>query len=59
MRGGTYFAKLFVEQPHGETTRIIEIDARPSDCLSFALLNNVPLYCTASLLDKTVKITDD
>ncbi|MEI6531943.1 MAG: bifunctional nuclease domain-containing protein, partial [Chlamydiota bacterium] len=59
MKDTIYFAKLFVEQQIGEITKIIEIDARPSDCLAFALLNNVPLYCTSSLLSKTVPITED
>ncbi|MCX6995140.1 MAG: DUF151 domain-containing protein [Chlamydiae bacterium] len=59
MRDTIYFAKLFIEQQIGKITTIIEIDARPSDCLAFALLNNVPLYCTSLLLSKTIPIAED
>lgn len=59
MEDTIYFARLFVEQQVGDLTKIVEIDARPSDCLAFALLNNVPLFCTEGVLKKTVKVTDD
>lgn len=59
MEDTIYFARLFVEQQIGDLTKIVEIDARPSDCLAFALLNNVPLFCTEGVLKKTVKVTDD
>lgn len=55
----TYFARLFAEQQMGEQTNIVEIDARPSDCLPLALLNNIPLYCTAKVLEKTVNVLDE
>lgn len=59
MQDTIYFARLFVEQQMGDITKIVEIDARPSDCLALALLNNIPLYCTQTVLQKTVKITDE
>lgn len=59
MQDTTYFARLYVEQPAGDITRVVEIDARPSDCLALALYNNIPLYCTKTVLEKTVKVTDD
>jgi len=54
----TYFARLFVEQDIGELRHIIEIDARPSDCITLALMNNVPVYCTAEMLEKTVPVVE-
>ena len=53
-----YFARLFLEQKINHVSHIIEIDARPSDCLALALMNNVPVYCTREVLDKTVAVED-
>ena len=54
----TYFARLFLEQEINGITHILEIDARPSDCITLALMNNVPVYCTHEVLDKTIPILD-
>lgn len=53
-----YYARLFLEQDVGEIRHILEIDARPSDCITLALMNNVPVYCTQEVLDKTIPIDD-
>ncbi len=53
-----YFARLFIEQNLGETRHIVEIDARPSDCITLALMNNAPVYCTREVLEKTIPLED-
>jgi bifunctional DNase/RNase len=53
-----YLARLFLEQEMGDYRHIIEIDARPSDCIILALMNNVPVYCTAEVLEKTIPVDD-
>jgi bifunctional DNase/RNase len=53
-----YFARLFLEQHCDGIQHIIEIDARPSDCITLALMNNVPVFCTRDVLDKTIHIED-
>lgn len=53
-----YFARIFLEQPLGSMTHIVEIDARPSDCIALALMNKVPLYCTPAVLSKTIALED-
>lgn len=53
-----YFARLFLEQQIGQTKHIVEIDARPSDAIAFAIMNNVPVFCTREVLDKTLPIED-
>lgn len=53
-----YFARLFLEQKKGDITEIIEIDARPSDCITIALMNDIPVYCTRDVLDKTVPLEE-
>jgi bifunctional DNase/RNase len=53
-----YFARLFLEQYTSGIRHIAEIDARPSDCITLALMNNIPVYCTREVLDKTIPIEE-
>ena len=54
-----YFARIFLEQKIGEIINIVEIDARPSDCITLALMNKIPVYCTKDVLEKIVPVLDD
>ena len=54
----TYFARLFLEQSLPDKKQILEIDARPSDCLILALTKNIPLFCTPDTLSKTIPIQE-
>lgn len=53
-----YYARLFLEQDRGDIRHILEIDARPSDCITLALMNNAPVYCTKEVLDKIVPVEE-
>ncbi len=53
-----YYARLFLEQELGEIRHILEIDARPSDCITLALLTNAPVFCTREVLDKTIPVEE-
>lgn len=53
-----YFAHLFLEMQEGEIRHIVQIDARPSDCITLALMKNAPVYCTRDVLERTVPIED-
>ncbi len=54
-----YFSRLFLEQDLGDIRHIVEIDSRPSDCITLALMNNAPVFCTREVLEKTVPIEDE
>jgi bifunctional DNase/RNase len=54
-----YFARIFLEQKMGDILHIVEIDARPSDCIALALMHKTPVYGTRTLLDKVVTINDE
>ncbi|MEI8125721.1 MAG: bifunctional nuclease domain-containing protein [Parachlamydiaceae bacterium] len=54
-----YFARLFLEQNIDGIQYIVEIDARPSDCITLAIMNNAPVYCTHEVFEKTVSISAD
>ncbi len=53
-----YFARLYLEQQRGDLRHIIEVDARPSDCITLALMSNAPIFCTKEVLEKTVALED-
>ncbi len=53
-----YFAKLFLEQMCDKLKRILEIDARPSDCITLALMNNIPVFCTREVFDRTIAVEE-
>ena len=54
-----YFARIFLEQKIDGETHIVEIDARPSDCITLAIMNDTAVYCTQNVLDKTVLIDEN
>lgn len=53
-----YFARLFIEQKNGSLLNIIEIDARPSDCITLALMHKVPVFCTKAVFEKVVPVVE-
>lgn len=53
-----YFARLYLEQVRDGIRHIMELDSRPSDCITLALMNNVPVYCTRNVLEKTIPVEE-
>jgi uncharacterized protein len=53
-----YFCRVFLEQKRGDLLHIVEIDARPSDGITLALLHKAPIFCTLEVLDKVVPVID-
>ena len=53
-----YFARLFVEQQVDDQKQILEVDARPSDCITLALIHKIPLFCNSEVLEKAVAVPD-
>jgi len=51
LRENTFFARLFLTDREGAGARIVEIDARPSDCLAIALQQGVPIYVAPRVLE--------
>jgi uncharacterized protein len=54
-----YYARLFVEQTIDRKKYFLEIDARPSDCLTLALMNNIPIFCKKEVIAKVVEVQDE
>ena len=53
-----YYARLFLEQTLGDKKQILEIDARPSDCITLALMHNAPVFCNKSVLEKVIPLQE-
>lgn len=49
LKNSTYFARLILKQDNELGCKLVEIDARPSDCLALATAQKRPLFVTASL----------
>lgn len=54
----TYTARLFLSCDQNDQSKYLEIDARPSDCLSLALMHHVPILCRKQVLEKVICIED-
>ena len=54
----TYHARLFLEQQKGDLRYILEIDGRPSDFITLALMHNAPIYCVKEVLESTIPVID-
>jgi bifunctional DNase/RNase len=54
LKNSTYFARLILQQQNElrSARKIVEIDARPSDCLAIAAAQKRPIFVTQSLFDQ-------
>lgn len=58
LQEATYYAKILYEQPQGNLTHLVEVEARPSDALLVALRHHTPIFVTEEVLEKTVEYVD-
>ncbi|MFM8878652.1 MAG: bifunctional nuclease family protein [Verrucomicrobiota bacterium] len=49
LKNSTFFARLILRQQNELGTKLVEIDARPSDCLALASALKRPIFVTRSL----------
>ena len=49
LKNSTYFARLILQQQNEVARTIVELDARPSDCLALAAAQKKPIFVSASL----------
>ena len=53
LKGGTYFATLFLSAENElKQSKIIEIDARPSDCIAMATQQSAPIYVSLDIWEQ-------
>jgi uncharacterized protein len=60
LKNSTYFARLILQQQNELQTarKIVEIDARPSDCLAIATAQKRPIFVTSSLFEQVEDMSE-
>ena len=52
LKNSTYFARLILQQQNELGKKLVEIDARPSDCLALVTAQKRPLFVSAALFNQ-------
>jgi len=58
LKNQTYYARLILRQENELGQKIVEIDARPSDCLALATAQKRPIYVAGSLFEQVEDMTE-
>ena len=59
LKGGTYFARLVLSAENElKQKKIIEIDARPSDCIAMATQQTAPIYVSLDVWNEVEDMTE-
>jgi len=59
LKSSTYFARLIiVAENELQQRKIIELDARPSDCIALATAQKSPLYVSREVWDEVEDMSD-
>ena len=58
LKNSTYFARLILQQQNEVARKIVELDARPSDCLAIATAQKRPIYVTQTLFDQVEDMSE-
>ena len=57
LKENTYFARLILKEENPLGKNIIEIDARPSDCIALAKQTNSPIFIKKEIFEKVENIS--
>lgn len=58
LRDSTYFARLILREKNDLGTNLVEVDARPSDCLALAVAHRAPIFVAAPLFQQVEDATE-
>lgn len=58
LKNSTYFARLILSQNNEIARKIVEIDARPSDCLAIASAQKKPIFVTRTLFEQVEDMSE-
>lgn len=58
LKNSIYYARLFLKQENELGTKLVEIDARPSDCIAIAVANKKPIYVTTKLFEQVEDMSE-
>src|SRR5688572_10531096 len=58
LRNATYFARLILQQQNELGRKLVEIDARPSDCLALAAAQKRPIFVSTALFEQVEDMSE-
>jgi len=58
LKNSTYFARLILKQQNELAKKLVEIDARPSDCLALATAQKRPIYVASALFEQVEDMSE-
>lgn len=58
LKDSTYYARLILQQQNELGRKIVEIDARPSDCLALATAQKRPIYVSSKLFEEVEDMSE-
>jgi hypothetical protein len=58
MKGTTYYARLILQQENELGRKIVEVDARPSDCIALAVAQKKPMYVSHTLFEQVEDMSE-
>jgi hypothetical protein len=58
LKNSTYYARLILQQENELGRKIVEVDARPSDCLALATAQKRPIYVANSLFEQVEDMSE-
>jgi len=58
LKNSTYYARLILQQENELGRKIVELDARPSDCLALATAAKRPVYVTRNLFEQVEDMSE-
>lgn len=58
LRNSTYYARLTLQQQNELGRKLVELDARPSDCLALATAQQKPIFVSRTLWDQVEDMSE-
>lgn len=58
LKNSTYYARLILQQQNELGRKIVEIDARPSDCLAIATCQKRPIFVASALFEQVEDMSE-
>ncbi len=58
LKNSTYFARLILQMQNELGRKVVEIDARPSDCLAIATAQKKPIFVAKALFTEVEDMTE-
>jgi bifunctional DNase/RNase len=58
LKNSTYYARLILKQENELGSKLVELDARPSDCLAIAAAQKKPVFVSRGLFEEVEDMTE-